>query len=182
MLLKKQRLPLPHHAQHMIVDDDLYDRDVVAACRRQFVHIHAETSVTGNVHTDFVRHADLCADAGAKPVAHRAESAGREEGARFRILIILCCPHLVLSDIGGDDRFPRCHAVKLLDDVRTGQLIRLVPQGVFFLERFDLCDPLTVILPFQLAVEFLQDSLEIPDEGGVRPDILVDLCSIDVYM
>ena len=59
----------------MIVDYHLDNRYVIAACRRQFIHIHAKTPVARNIDADFVRPPHLRADACAKTIAHGAESA-----------------------------------------------------------------------------------------------------------
>ncbi len=47
--------------------------------------------------------ADTGADCGAHAEPHCAEAAARDEGARLFELVVLCRPHLVLTDIGGHD-------------------------------------------------------------------------------
>ena len=41
---------------------------------------------------------------GGQPVAHRAETAGGDERARLVVMVVLRLPHLVLADVGHDDR------------------------------------------------------------------------------
>ena len=47
-------LPLAHHAEHLIVDDDNFDRDVVYSAHRQFLgaHLHAAVAVNRDDESD----------------------------------------------------------------------------------------------------------------------------------
>jgi len=60
--------------------------------------------------------AKLRADGGRQAIAHRAKPAAGQPFVRIIKAEILCCPHLVLANLGGDDRLLRVgHGVKLLD-------------------------------------------------------------------
>ena len=114
----------------MVVDHNLDDRNIVSAGCCQFIQIHTETSVSGNIDTDLIRSAGLCTDAGPQPIAHRPETAGRKESSGLRILIILRRPHLMLSHIRGDHCLSLCQPVDLLYDIRTGQTALIVSQRI----------------------------------------------------
>ena len=70
---------------------------------------------------------DLRADGGGKAKTHGAQTAGGQPRARLVSFEILRREHLVLADIGGDDRFMLGQLVELFDDVlRLDDLIVLL--------------------------------------------------------
>src|SRR6266540_565254 len=61
------------------------------------------------------RSSDLGAERGWQSEAHRAESARVDPLAGARELVMLSTPHLVLADVGGDDRISTRDLVHRLD-------------------------------------------------------------------
>ena len=86
--------------------------------------------------TVLVGHRDLGADRRRQAEAHRPEAAGVEPPARLGEVVVLRRPHLVLADVGGDDRVALGRPVHLLDhELRLDLLIGrvLVVQRVLLL-------------------------------------------------
>ena len=63
--------------------------------------------------------------AAGQAVTHGTKTAGREQGARLGKAEILGRPHLMLSDVGGDDGIRIAELPKLLNDQ-----LRLDDRGV----------------------------------------------------
>ena len=61
---------------------------------------------------------DLGADRRRQREAHRAEAAGGDERPRRVVLVVLRLPHLVLADVGDDDRVAVGQAPEVVDHVR----------------------------------------------------------------
>ena len=117
----------------MIVDDYLNDGNVVSARCGKFVHIHSEASVTRDIDTNLIRLADLRTDTCTKAVSHGSETAGGKEGARLCIPIILCRPHLMLSDICRNQCLTVCNPINFFYNVRPGKNILIVIKRISFL-------------------------------------------------
>ena len=81
--------------------------------RRQLAHRHLEAAVADDDPDFRVGPRDLGADRRGQREAHRAEAARRDERARRVVLVVLRFPHLVLADVGDDDR--RCRRSRARD-------------------------------------------------------------------
>ena len=74
------------------------------AHRRQLARGHLEAAVAGD-HPDLVvGQREARADRRRQREAHRAEAARGDELARVVVLVVLRLPHLVLADVGDDER------------------------------------------------------------------------------
>ena len=60
----------------MVIDHNLNNGDIISAGGCQFVHIHAETTVTADIDTDLVGLPDFGTDTGTKTVSHGPQAAG----------------------------------------------------------------------------------------------------------
>ena len=97
-------------------------------------------------------------------------------------MIILGSPHLMLSNIRGNDRFSLCCLIDLLDHIRTGQYIMIVIQRIFFLQIQYMRFPLRMRLLGKLLVYFCQNILQITDKRSIRSDIFIDFSRININM
>jgi hypothetical protein len=87
-----------------IVDDGDVDLQIFLHQRRQFAHGHLESAIAHH-HPDLgLGASDFGADRGRQSEAHRAQSAGSDQRARMLVLVVLRLPHLVLADVGDDNR------------------------------------------------------------------------------
>ena len=162
----------------MIVDDNLNDWNIVTGCRCKFIHIHTETAITCNIDDRFIRSCSLCSQSCAKAVSHRSQSTRSQKLTRLAVFIILCCPHLMLANLSGDDRITFGHTVDLFYHIRSCQAIQIVFQREFQLQFFNMLYPLFVVILTDHRIEALQYFLHIADHTGCGSDILVDLCRI----
>ncbi len=71
----EQRLPLPDHAQRLVVDDGDLDRDALDGAGGQLLVRHLEAAVAVDGPDRGVRPADLGAHRGRHREAHRAQAA-----------------------------------------------------------------------------------------------------------
>src|SRR2546425_4088031 len=91
-------LPLPDHAQVAVVDDGDLDRRAFDGAGGQLLVGHLEAAVAVDRPDLLVRDAELRTHRGGHRVAHGAEAAGVDPGARVLVLDELRGPHLVLAD------------------------------------------------------------------------------------
>ena len=125
---------------------------------------------------------DLGADRCADSVAHGSQAAGRDQGAGLCIGIILGRPHLVLSDIGGDDRVSFRQLVQLLDDSGTGELLVVIVERIGSLELRSIFEPVRMRLLGEFLVDLLEHLFEVADHREIHFDILVDLGGVYIDM
>ena len=116
-MVPEQLLPLADHPEVVVVHDEHLDRDPLLRARRELLHVHLDRAVAGDADDRLVRTADLRAHRGRQPEAHRAETAGVDPPARRREVVVLRRPHLVLADVGDDDRVAAGRLVQRLDHV-----------------------------------------------------------------
>src|SRR5579864_7199774 len=77
--LIEELLPLAHHAEILVVDDDHLDRQPETVNRGELLDVHLETAIAGNAEDAGVRLGQLHADRRWKSEAHRAQATGRNE-------------------------------------------------------------------------------------------------------
>src|SRR5699024_6074443 len=124
----EQRLPLPHHAEHMIVEHDLYKRPAASHRSRDLIHIHTETSVSRDVDNCFIRTSHLRSDSRAQAVSHGSQAAGSKKSSWIFELVILSGPHLMLSHVCCDDSVAAGKLIEFLDNIRAGKLRMIITQ------------------------------------------------------
>src|SRR5829696_9535780 len=118
--LVEEGLPLPHHAQVSVVDHRDLDGDALDRAGGQLLVRHLEAAVTVDRPDGGLRAAVLGAHRRRNGVAHRAEAAAVEPGARLLVPDELGRPHLVLPHAGGVDRVGTGDRPEPLDDVLRG--------------------------------------------------------------
>ena len=136
----------------MVVKYNLDNRNVVAGCRRNLVHVHTETAVSGNIDNRLILTAHLRTNRCTQTVAHGAQTAGGQKLSRTFVFIILCRPHLMLSDIGTDDRIAAGYLVDLFHDIRTGQNFLVVAERVHIFQTLNVAQPLVMVHRIQTRV------------------------------
>jgi hypothetical protein len=93
--------------------------------------------------TSLVRAGELRADGRRETEAHGAGAAGGEPVVGFVVLVKLRRPHLVLADVGGDDRLAAGELIEFVDHLLHAQAaLLLVGERVFLLVAVQLGEPL----------------------------------------
>ena len=129
-------LPLNHHSEVLIVEDDGLRVDFFDLGGAEFLHVHEETAVAVDVDNEAVRAGDFYAEGGGKAEAHGAETEGTDVGAGFAEFKELRRPHLVLPHTGGDDGVAFGDVVEGFDGLLLRDVLALfVAEGVL---RFPL--------------------------------------------
>ena len=75
MFVINQVLPLANHAENLIIIDKGDNRQMIIGLRGQFVAVHAEAAVAGDMNHGFIRVAHLGADGRTQAEAHGAKAA-----------------------------------------------------------------------------------------------------------
>ena len=94
-------LPLADHAQHLIVEDDRDDGQLITDSRAGLVEVHVERAIAREHDYPLVtaqRH--LCANGRAVAKAHGAQAAAGDKAAALGVAQVLRRPHLVLAHVG----------------------------------------------------------------------------------
>ena len=164
----------------MIVHNNLDQLSTTARCSCQFIHIHTEASVTCYIYNCFFRSAHLCANCSAKTVAHGSKAAGSKKSSWLFVFIILCRPHLVLSNLCGDDGITVRQLIKFLYNIRTCKLCVIIIQRIFCFQFLDMCDPLRMFFLRNFLKKAFQHFFHISDHACIHFDIFVDLRSIHI--
>ena len=125
MLVEEQGLPLPNHAQHAVVHDEYNDRCLVGDCGSQFVQVHAEAAVAGDQNGLFAG-CSCGTDRSTQTKAHGAKTAAGNKGAGCFKRIVLSHPHLMLSNVCGNDRFLVCRFCQCIDGSERCQFVRIL--------------------------------------------------------
>ena len=102
-LVEEQFLPLPHHTEKVVVQDNDLDRQAVLNEGSQLLQVHLETAVAADGNHLPAGKGRLRPHGCRQPVPHGPEPAGSEQRARLGKLEKLGCPHLVLPDVGGNN-------------------------------------------------------------------------------
>ena len=156
--------------------------------RRELLRVHLDRAVAADADDRLVRAADLRAHRGGQSEAHRAETAGVDPPARRREVVVLRRPHLVLADVGDDDRVAAGGLVQRLDHVLgldLGIVGVLVAQRMALLPDPDPRPPL--FQPGRVGIQRpvlrrqpRQDVGRVTDDRDVGRDVLGDLGRVDV--
>ena len=187
-----QFLPLPDHAHPFVVDDEHLHRKIVLRQGREFLHIHHEGRLTGNVdhRRPGMRH--LNAERRRQAVAHGPQATRRHPAVRQVEIEILRRPHLVLANLGGDiDVTISSHLAQALDGVLRlddaaclveAQAVALAPHlnlGPPFVER---CLVRLELALLHLGYQRLENFRRIANHGKVHSHVLVHRRRVDVAM
>ena len=101
------------------------------------------------------------------------------------MVVVLRLPHLVLADVGDDDRAALGGAPEVVDDVRrvqvavVGQVLDVAHRGVA-LELVDVAQPGAALARRDARQQVLEHVAQIADEPDVDRDVLADLRRVDV--
>ena len=99
MFLVKECLPLSDHPQHMIVDNNLNHRKMIAGGGGQLIHVHSKAAVAPDIDAGGIRVSRLGTDTGTKSISHGTKASGSQKGSGLMKGEILGRPDLMLSDI-----------------------------------------------------------------------------------
>ena len=187
-LLEEHVLPLAHHAEVAVVDDHDHDRQPLHRRRRQLLGGHLEAAVAVDADDLRVRTRRLGADRRRQAVAHRAEAAGGNEGARPVAAQVLHRPHLVLADAGRphDVVAARGQIVQRLEHelrlehvsvASVAKRVRVAPLRDLPQPRLGAARPQGLA---QKAPELGEHRLQRSDDGNVGVADLRDLGGVDV--
>ena len=155
---------------------------------RQLLAVHDQAAVAGEADDLLVGAGDLGADRRGQAEAHRPQAAGVDPAARLVEAVVLRGPHLVLADVGGDDRVALGRPVHRLDHelrLDLAVLAGLVAERVLLLPAAQLLPPgvepagVGLQRPV-LAGQLRQHLLGVADDRDVGGDVLGDLGRVDV--
>ena len=181
----EQLLPLAHHAETGVVDDDERDRQLVLDGHDQLLKRHLRTTVAADGHSRVVRPRDRRADGGGNAKTHRAHAARGEEVAREVVAEKLGGPHLVLSHVRHDHGPPLRSLVHGLDDGLRHDHVRvhrLIGDGVLLLPFRDLREPVCVFSGLDTGVDRGEHVFDVGDDAEVHGHVLTNARRIAVHM
>ena len=185
----EQLLPLADHAQVAVVHDEDLDADALLGARRQLLHVHLHRAVAGDADDLLVGAADLRAHRRGQAEAHRAQAAAVDPAARPVEVEVLRRPHLVLADVGGDDRVAARRLVDRLDhalraDLGVGASPRSAAGACPASRGSAATTPRAASRSASSArysrTSLRQDVLGVAHDRDVRRDVLGDLGRVDV--
>ena len=102
-------------------------------------------------------------------------------------MVVLRFPHLMLADVGDDDRPSVGRTPEVLHHMRRVEMAVVcevldVAYGRITLERVDARDPLFMATRFDARHERAEYVAEIADDANVDRDNLADLGAVDIDM
>jgi len=68
------------------------------------MYVHHKSAISAEQDYRAVCDAECCADRRRQAIAHGSESSAGDDGTGVIELVVLGCPHLMLPDVGYDDR------------------------------------------------------------------------------
>ena len=96
-------LPLADHAERAIIKEHDFHGQIVTAQRREFLQVHHDGAVAGDVDDAGIGKRELRADGRGQAETHGAEAAAAEMLRGMTEMKVLGDPHLVLANVAGDD-------------------------------------------------------------------------------
>ena len=172
---------MPNHTQEIVVDDQAFHRELVDRGGGQFFESHLEAAVSDHGPHFFVRTGKLRADRRWKPEAHgsgstRADPMPVEPGQQE-----LSRPHLVLSDIGRNDRSSVGDFLEHIQDALSAEAaLSGILERVLLSPLGALAQPLFGVGRFDTRNQVLEDQARISLDRDIRLDHLVEFSGIDV--
>src|SRR6185369_5095114 len=123
--LVENLLPLPDHPEIVVIHNDDLEIGLVLDRSRKLLRSHLKPTVADKRDHLPVRMSYLSSKRGGESKAHCSETARSERLTWSVERIVLGQPHLMLTDIGGNDRITASYLHKLFDQVlRHDRLIR----------------------------------------------------------
>ena len=101
------------------------------------------------------------------------------------MVVVLRLPHLVLADVGHDDRMPFGRAPDVVDHVRriqvpvVGQILDVADRGIT-LQLVDVAQPGGALAVGDAGQQVLEHVAQVADDADVDLDVLADLGRVDV--
>ena len=118
-------LSLPDHTQSTIVNYHNLYRQIIFTDGSQFLYIHLETAITGNINDQFSFPAHLGTNGSRQAKTHCSQTAGSDKIPRIGIIIILGSPHLMLANFGNYNCLSPGQSVQFLNDCLWSVTIRV---------------------------------------------------------
>ena len=189
-LVVEQPLPLVHHAECIVVDDEHLHRHAVTERRGHLLDVHLDGAVARDAHHLRVRPPDLGADGRRESEAHRTQATRADERAALLAVHVLVRPHLMLANLGRDHAFMGIELVgKRLEHLLRRDAVGIVDE-ILGIERPALAPFEHGLDPFRASwlglnlvesrVDGRDDALGIAHDGHLRVARLADLGRIDV--
>src|ERR1039457_625918 len=178
----EELLPLPHHAEALVVEDDDLQRQMVFDGRGEGLHRLLEAAVAVEVDDEPVRPPALRAERGRQAEAHRAEPARRDERAGLVALPELSGPHLVLTHVRRDDRAQAAREPpEPVDRELREDDVAFLPvlEGRLRLPRLDLLPPVRRIGRADERKKLLEHGARVAVERVIGFAVLADLGIVD---
>src|SRR5450759_431318 len=176
-------LPLPHHAETLVVEDDDLERQTGLDRRRERLHGLLKAAIAVQVDDEPVGPPALRAERGRQAEAHRPEAARRDERAGLVALPELRGPHLMLADVRRDDgaEVARQPPQAVDRELRKDDVAFLpVPERRLGLPRLDLLPPVRRVGGAHEGKELLQHGPRVAVEREIGLPDLADLDLVDV--
>ena len=165
----------------MVVEHHDLDRQLVDGGGGQFEKGHLEAAVAGDRNDGLLRVGELGTDRGREAEAHGAGTAGGQPMEGLVVLVELRGPHLVLADVGGDDRLAFGQFVELVDHLLHAEAaLLLVSERELLLVAVELGQPLGGFERADLLVDLGKRGLGVADDHHVGHDHLAAFRGIDV--
>src|SRR5699024_4787598 len=101
----KTLLPLPYHSKCIVIDNDYLNRQIPFVNNRELMCSHLEPAIAYDRNYQIIRCTKLCSDCRRKPKAHCPKATRSNPAIWFIKIVKLSCPHLMLPNICGDNRF-----------------------------------------------------------------------------
>ena len=139
----KKFLPLTHHAEVAIVEQNNLQRNVVLLAGRELLNVHLDGALASHAGDVQLGKRKLAAHGVGQAHPHCAQPARVDPATRFVEAIILRSPHLMLPHIRGNNRITLGYFMQFLHDIlRLDNLCRgLVFQTIFSPPFSDLLPP-----------------------------------------
>ena len=179
----EQFLPLTYHSEIHIVDDKDLEREFHRNRWDQLLDCHDIRPITVDIDDGFVWASKLRADSSRETKAHSAEATRIEPLPRFGEFEVLCRPHLVLPNIGNNNRIAVMF-INFFNDVLRHHLITLllVFKWIFLLPFLNLSTPWIDIRRTHQLIQFSENALGITDDRNIYGYIFPNTRRINIDM
>src|SRR5690606_12245366 len=171
-------LPLAHHTQVTVVQAQHLGRKPVLLAGGQFLDVHLDGTFAGDNGNVGIRVGHLHTHGVGQAHAHGAQATGIHPAARVVEAVVLGCPHLVLADVGRNERLTAGDFPELFNDE-----LRLDERGGVFVGQALLAAPGVDLLPpvgqrcfiggrfgrrlLVHGVQFLEHVFHVADDGNI---------------
>lgn len=182
-------LPLAHHAQEGVVEQDDLHADVRLENRRQFLNGHLQPAVAREEDDLAVGSAQLGADGGREAEPHGSQTARRDDAAAAAEPEVAGGEHLLLPHVGDHHRVAvvgACHGVDRLAHADAPSVgTDRPPHHTLVLDAVagaELLDPCAVVARADAFGQQRERTLDVAHEGHVGMDDFVDFGGVDLHM